>query len=161
MFESHRPPGCVFAFPCKCATSGKGYPESWGNEWRSGWRKRNIGAEWSDGDRCQSFAAAATVAGGSVAATNSVNRLQTRVHFEASELRRTKIIAAVTAAEENMTTRFFFFFFLCLSPSLNRLTTVKLTTAAKRHCLDAPKLTVKASLSSRSQVRHGRLRSCG
>lgn len=170
MFESHRPPGCVFAFPWKCTLS-KGYSESWGDEWTSGRRKRSIGAERSGGDRCQSFAVAVATWRASVTATNSVNRRQMRVHFEASKMRRTDGIAAVTT-EENVMTRFFFFFFFLsfplffsltfflLLPPLSRLTTVKLTATVKRHCLDAPKLTVKALLSSRSQTRHGRLRSC-
>lgn len=119
-------------------------------------------------------AAAVATSRASVTATNSVNRWQMRVHFEASKMRRTDRVAAA-ATEENVMTRFFFFFLsfslslyfslssllLHLSFSLDRLTTVKLTATAKRHCLDAPKLTVKALLSSRSQARHGRLRSCG
>lgn len=88
MFESHRPPGCVFAASWKCTLS-KGYSESWGDEWRSG-RKRSIGAERSgSGDRCQSFIAAVATSTASVTATNSVNLRQMRVHFEAAKMRET------------------------------------------------------------------------
>lgn len=151
-FESHHPSSWLFVSPWKCTLS-KGYSASWCATLRR--ETTNEAAKKGHRNGAETVAnlplllreqvwprrTAWTIDDGYEHAW-SVRRWEGRSHRRRGKCETWRPL----------------FFFLSFSLSCSfYLATVKPTATTERHCLDAPKPTVKASLSSRSQTRHGRL----